>query len=855
MGGRLVWSRMRRVADWSLRTRLAMMLLAPTLVAVVFSTDQVGAELALAGQAAALGDRVAAIDKALAAVHELQRERDLTASGGPGLAEERKRVDAAVSALDAEFAGHPELAARDGQIAQVRRQLGTLSALRQGADRGADGRLAAVNDFAAVIDPLLDLTAVTEDQADDETVRRTSGALSYLGQAIEQIRSQEVVLAQAAAANVLTPQMLSALRTAEARVDDAVSHLHGTFSPDQQAAFNATVDGATWAKREQVEDQTLALTQAASVPGAQIRDWLWASQPVVDQLTRFEATLSGSLRDAVGQLGVSAEAGSLRDAALAIGALLIGLVLALRFAGSMVGPLWTLRRRALEVASRELPEAIDRFARSPATVVEVLPAPVEVSTDEEIGQVARAFDEVHTSALRLAAEQAALRHSVNEIFVSLSRRTQSLVDRQLRMIDDMEAQELDPDQLERLFHLDHLATRMRRNSENLLVLAGSTPRRATSQPVALVDMLRAALSEIEDYTRVLLKPAPDLAVLGAAVSDVVHLLAELLDNATTYSSPQTRVTVVCTQRENGDLCVCVADEGIGMSSAECEEMNRQLAMAAPIEAALSQRMGLFVVSRLAARRGVTVRLRANVGAGTVADVILPADILCPAEPVPPLGVTATMPQAAPPRRTPAAALMTQARDQFAENEATGRIDPPTRPADAPRASWRAGGAVQDSQTLVGPVLPSGLPVRLRAGETVDDGPGQPQLAPNRPIEEPAEVTPIFDEIAPVWFRDPTAISPPRTADDSWPTRLDEVWHAGDRLDQPETGGHTAAGLPRRVRGAMLVQGSVRAVADKPQPPRPTGAELKSRMSSYQSGMRRGRVEYPSCDGTSRRSTS
>ena len=205
---------------------------------------------------------------------------------------------------------------------------------------------------------------------------------------------------------------------------------------------------------------------------------------------------------------------------------------------SMVRPLRRLQIGALDVAGRQLPEAVRQISEAqegkPLEVV-----PIDVDSSDEIGEVARAFDQVHREALRLAANEAALRANVNAIFVNLSRRSQSLVERQIRLIDDLEQGEQDPERLSNLFQMDHLATRMRRNSENLLVLADHDISRFWNQPLALVDVLRAALSEIEQYERITLNVEPGIAVRGQAVSDVVHLAAELVENATSFSPAET----------------------------------------------------------------------------------------------------------------------------------------------------------------------------------------------------------------------------------------------------------------------------------------------------------------------------
>ena len=215
--------------------------------------------------------------------------------------------------------------------------------------------------------------------------------------------------------------------------------------------------------------------------------------------------------------------------------------LSLWLARSMVGPLRSLTRSANEVADERLPGLVDQLhhTKDPRDL-DVVPEPVPVSSNDEIGQVSAAFNSVHRVAIQVATEQAALRKSIGDMFLNLARRSQSLIDRQLELIDDLERSEADPDALENLFKLDHLATRMRRNAEDLIVLSGAEPARRWSQPVALVDVVRAALAEVEDYNRVELLPIDDIGVAGQAVSDVVHLLAELIENATSFSPPAPR---------------------------------------------------------------------------------------------------------------------------------------------------------------------------------------------------------------------------------------------------------------------------------------------------------------------------
>src|SRR6185437_9377521 len=315
-----------------------------------------------------------------------------------------------------------------------------------------------------------------------------------------------------------------------------------------------------------------------------------------------------------------------------VGALiLLVLVLSLLFTvfvgRSMVRPLRRLRAGALEVAGIKLPETVRRMNETDGETVPVEVEPIDVESSDEIGEVARAFDQVHREALRLAATEAALRGNVNAMFVNLSRRSQSLVERQIRLIDELEQGEQDSERLSSLFQMDHLATRMRRNSENLLVLAGHESSRRWNQPVPLVDVLRAAISEIEQYERVILNVQPGIAVRGPAVNDVVHLIAELAENATSFSSADTPVGVSGHLLGSGGVLLDITDEGVGMAGEEMAHANWRLDNPPVVDVAVSRRMGLFVVARLAARHGIRVRLRPASGNGLTALVWLPDEVI------------------------------------------------------------------------------------------------------------------------------------------------------------------------------------------------------------------------------------
>ncbi|KQX14159.1 ATPase [Streptomyces sp. Root431] len=310
--------------------------------------------------------------------------------------------------------------------------------------------------------------------------------------------------------------------------------------------------------------------------------------------------------------------------AIVVVALLTAFILAGMMARQMSRSMRELRTAAFGIAEQRLPMLVDQLSRTEPGRVDTRVQPIPIDSQDEIGEVARAFDQVHREAVRLAAEQAMLRGNVNAIFTNLSRRNQSLIEGQLTLITDLENNEADPDQLENLFKLDHLATRMRRNGENLLVLAGEEPGRRWDQPVPLVDVMRAASSEVEQYERIELAGVPEAEIHGQAVTDLVHLLAELLENATTFSSPQTKVRVTATRLPDGRVMVEIHDKGIGLTAEDFADINHKLADPPTVDAAVSQRMGLFVVGRLADRHGIRVQLRpSGEQAGTTSLVMLP----------------------------------------------------------------------------------------------------------------------------------------------------------------------------------------------------------------------------------------
>ncbi|HEY9241249.1 MAG TPA: ATP-binding protein, partial [Streptosporangiaceae bacterium] len=427
----------------------------------------------------------------------------------------------------------------------------------------------------------------------------------------------------------LGPGQLTAINAAQAEQAADLAQFSLIATAAQRQLYNSALSSAQ-ADHAQAQVQqaiTLALDGGSSTENPAFTNAANGSAYLVASLHRVEQNLMSSIIAQVGGLRDRAITSALLEGLGVLLVLFLALIFTTAVGRSMTRPLARLRAGALEVAGVRLPETVRRMSESGGAETPAGIEPIDVDSTDEIGEVARAFDQVHQEAVRLAANEAALRGNVNAMFVNLSRRSQSLVERQIRLIDDLEQGEQDSDRLANLFQMDHLATRMRRNSENLLVLAGHELSRKWTEPVALVDVLRAAVSEIEHYERVVPNIQPGISVRGQAVSDVVHLLSELAENATAFSAAETPVKVSGYLLSSGGALVDITDQGVGMAAEEMAHANWRLDNPPVVDVAVSRRMGLFVVARLAARHGIRVRLRPGPAGGLTALVWLPDEVI------------------------------------------------------------------------------------------------------------------------------------------------------------------------------------------------------------------------------------
>ena len=322
-----------------------------------------------------------------------------------------------------------------------------------------------------------------------------------------------------------------------------------------------------------------------------------------------EAFRSASFHSAVSSMRDGAIASAVLAGIVSAAFLAVGVWSAVTLSRSVLRPLRQLQAGAVELAEVRLPDELRRVTQRGGVASPDAVEAIAVPSSDEIGEVARAFDQIQGEALRLAASEAGLREKLNEMFVDLSCRSQSLVERQIRLIDELEQGEQDTDRLANLLKMDHIATRMRRYSQNLLVLAGRELPGRWNEPVTLVNVIRASVSEIEEYERVSFRMQPGIAVSGPAVNDVVHLIAELAENATSLSAPDTLVDIAGRTLASGGVLVEVTDQGVGMHPDEMAQANWRLDNPATTDITVYRNMGLFVVGRLAARHGIKVRLQ------------------------------------------------------------------------------------------------------------------------------------------------------------------------------------------------------------------------------------------------------
>jgi signal transduction histidine kinase len=632
-----------RLSEWRLPTKLMVVLLVPTLAALAFAGLRVYTQIKQANDLDYLLQQVDLHAKVYEAIDQVEREAVLNSQyaatdrkGDAGaIGRQQNTTDEAISDVRsaAEAFYDDSDASVRGDYDRIFFQLDNLPVLRQVASNSKFDGFSVASRYADIIDSLLQISQEARSDVGGGQLTPRLNALNAIATAKAQIAQQVSFIVAAAQAGSIRPNELTELQAAVARHDSALATFDNVATPAELERFNDTLVGPDLDLLKVNRQLVLVRGNAAENVGVTADDVLKAGDSSLALYRQLERDELSDLRDQISSLRNDQQEATLRDAAIVLAVLLLAVLLALLVARSLLKPLRVLRSNALDVAYSRLPQTVRRILADPDPVAASKNAvePVPVFTREETGQLARSFDAVQEQAVLMATEQALLRDNINSIFVNLSRRSQALVERQLSLIDRLEQDEQDPDQLASLFELDHLATRMRRNSESLLVLSGTGLSRQLSRPVPASDVVGAAVSEVEHYARIEVASAPDVAVQGRAVSDLVHVIAELLDNATFFSPADKKVIVRMAMTRKKELAIQITDQGVGMSEEEIAATNARLADPPDLDVAVTRRMGLYVVARLAKRHNITVRLRDNedIEGGLIARINVPADLVQP----------------------------------------------------------------------------------------------------------------------------------------------------------------------------------------------------------------------------------
>ena len=545
----------------------------------------------------------------------------------------RNRTNAVVSAYRRMLAQTGGLRPASAQAAEdaVTRLLSRLPEIRASVDAETLSPAVAFTAYSNILDAVFAVYSAVEQVNSNLSVDRQTDASMDAAQALE-YASREAALAGAAAGAAASAhgQMTTSERrlfaNAVANQRLLISSALGEFNPQLRAPWQRVYSSPLYQQFAALENRIAgSIGSRAPVP-VDIRTWQAVSRSFLGDLQEAQAQDGPPLAAMASRLSRQLVLEAALAAGVGLAAVLLSVFVLLRYGRRLNGELTTLHDTAQRMADRRLPDVVERLRKGEDVDVDAESPPPPPGTITEIARVAQAFATVQRTAVQAAVGQANLRKGVNQVFLNLSLRNQSLLHRQLGMLDSMERATGDPAVLADLFRLDHLTTRMRRHAEGLIILSGSTPGRGWRDPVPVVNVLRAAIAEVEDYVRVNVASESHDAVVGAAVNDVIHLVAELIENATTFSPPATRVEVRADVVGTG-FAVEIEDRGLGLSAGELADINEQLASPPEFDLDSSDRLGLFVVGQLAARHGIRVSLRESPYGGTTAIVLMPHSII------------------------------------------------------------------------------------------------------------------------------------------------------------------------------------------------------------------------------------
>jgi len=774
-------------------------------------------------------------------LQELQLERRLTQAylSNPSAeqraaleAEQRKATQLAEKFADSVRHWQVDVAGSKALDAQLDASIAQIDALEQTRaevlGRSVD-RVSAADAYTGAIESIFQIYDVTG-SLDDKAIAADAAALIQLNRMKELISQEDALLSGLFGNGRMSGPEYARYVSLVGAERFLGEETRSRLADADQRRYQQLVEGEAFTRLRAVQDSIIREGRPATQLPVSAEQWRGTVEPALAEVNDVVVAGGEGIVDRATGVAVMVVVRLVLATGLGLLAVIASVVVSITTARTLLRQLERLRQAAWQLADERLPRVVERLGRGEEVDVATEAPPLEFGTDE-IGQVGKAFNAVQETALRTAVEQAELRRNVRDVFLSLARRTQALVHRQLTLLDAMERREHDAEELEDLFRVDHLATRMRRNAENLIVLSGSTPGRAWRRNVPMVDVVRGAVAEVEDYTRVNVLPLGPVSLAGRAVGDIIHLLAELIENGLSFSPPHTTVEVRGQLVANG-FAIEIEDRGLGMSEEDLAAANHRIVDQSELNLANAARLGLYVVSRLTERHGVRVRLKESAYGGTTAVVLIPLELVTEN------GVAAED-TGTPPAGTPIA--LPAAPISGAGDAGRSALGSPVALATPAPDTAASGTNTPDAPQLVTPTTAGStadqadgdvvLPTRQR---TTPPG-GLPELPTRtrRPLNQSALEGPTVASGLPAIDRTAPATGPGEPTVDGGPM---PARSETDRTD---------SGLPVRIRQANIVpelrDDPAATESDEEDVVRPP-EQVRRMMSSYQSGTRRGRTD-------------
>ncbi|MFG3508710.1 nitrate- and nitrite sensing domain-containing protein [Streptomyces sp. NPDC047821] len=890
----------------SIRRKIVALLLVPLLSLTGlwgFATLITGRE---AGQLLDVGYIVGKVGHPLEdTIHVIQRERRQTlvyladprsSEALPALRRDRAATDRAISLIraNAQEPGVTDALSTPAstRLTSLLEAFDDLTSLRRSVENRAVGRLQALDFYNRLIDPcysfLTNLHAL-----DNVEMDKQGRALVGVVRAREMLSREDALVVSSLISERITAQEVRA-------ISDLVAHRELLYEVNlelmpgsEREIFEAYWSGPDTEPLRDAEDALLAAGATDDPRTIAAPRWEERANPVLERLAGENTEAGNRYQDRVEPVAHSVLLKAGVAGVLGFVALLVSIVVSVRIGRGLVRDLRRLRKEAQEVSGVRLPSVMRRLAAGEHVDVETEVPHLEYEKDE-VGQVGQALNTLQRAAVEAAVKQADMRRGVSEVFVNLARRNQVLLHRQLTLLDTMERRTEDTEELADLFRLDHLTTRMRRHAEGLVILSGAAPSRQWRKPVQLMDVVRAAVAEVEDYERIEVRRLPRIGVGGPAVADLTHLIAELLENATVFSPPHTAVHVHGERVANG-FTLEMDDRGLGMAPEALLDANLRLAETPEFELSDTDRLGLFVVSRLAQRQNVRVSLQPSPYGGTTAVVFIPAALLTEAPETQGAGFRLDRKggKDAPPRRAALSKVPSglsphtgpSVLDGPVELEApVGALGPDDRLAGLGDLDERLGD-LEDTESERGGLFRARPPLRpvsgrhgdheqhQQASEAPDPSPERPPGGPvplprrtpptliahrGRRLDERGRTHPATPEGRARTTRPAAPVPPAPAPGDRPPTGPAPTGGPAQTGTGPTAPASTGPapgdeatmllrGLPRRVRQASLAP-QLRKAAGRPEPEavdtdRDTereAEEVRSRMAAMQRGWQRGR---------------